>query len=273
METLQGASMCLQVDVSGPTGLTPLHLAALVRDHGACARSLARADAGMSQAFVTLQTVDGKTPQDFARLAGTIDLLEATTSRQTAQGPELCRSSGSQAHQQAIECSHTAQAAAFPCSDMAPVRSPLDRKRQKIAIAHDCESRGMQCDGERRTESPVLGRQCSESCSSHLAGQNCQMKAASQALSSSTVSDTHMPWGSDSLPLVPSLQLDARRAADFRQLHKDAWQLSMEPQATADPEAWDASSSEDESLAATHLELPCSDSEHSPLHTAFASEA
>ena len=264
--------MCLQGDVRGPAGLTPLHLAALVQDHGACARSLARADACMSQSWVTLQTADGKTPQDFARLAGTIDWLVTTSSRQTSQGAELCRSSDSNAHQQAVQCSQTVQAAALPCSDTAPVRSPSGHKRQKMAISPDSETRGVEWDTESRTESSGHSSQGFERCSRHLTGQSGHSKAASRALSSRMFSDAHMPWESDSLSLAPSLQLHAHRAADFRELQKDAWQLSMESHATADPEAWDASSSEDESLAATHLELPCSDSEQSPLHAAFASE-
>lgn len=250
----------MQAYASGPAGLSPLHLAALLQDQGACARSLVRADTGMAHAWVSSQAEDGKTPQDFAQLAGAADLLEHDAPWQPLQDVEQRRAPARDTRSQDnFLQSHTHQPTASHCSDAFPALAwqQTGCKRQRVALGE--ESEAVRTDGSSQQPQQRFG---------HWSGQERQIKVATTI--SSRRRSSAMPLAS-SQGFAPNgpLQHSAPGAAAFGEVQKPHWHLSSSEYQADSLEGWDAVFSEDESLAATHLELPCSDSEHSPLRAAF----
>ena len=249
--------------MDGPAGLSPLHLAALLQDHGACACSLIRADADMAHAWVSLRTVDGKTPKDFAQLAGAADLLKHDAPQQPSKDVEQCWAPARHVRSQRnVQHSHADQAPASPCSNAAPALAwhQTAHKRQRVQLG----------EGFGGQNARTGGSQHSDQCVGCLEPQDGQIKKTSTLDSSRQPSETQMTLKAQGTSLNESLQHHTSGVDVFGEVQKAHWHLSSTHHRADDLEDWEVASSEDESLAATHLELPCSDSEHSPLHAAFA---
>ena len=253
----------MQAHAGGPAGLSPLHLAALLQDQGACVRSLVRADTGMARAWVSWQTVDGKTPQDFAQLAGAADLLEHNAPRQPFRDVQQRWAPARHMRSQSdFSQSHAHPAPASPCCEADPALAwhPTGHKRQRVAPA----------EGFRAEDARTCGSQQSEQCGGCLKRQDGQIKRTSMLDSSRQPPEMQTTMSSREMSLNRRLQRHAPAANNVGEVQKAHWQLSAGHHRADDLESWEAVSSEDESLAATHLELPCSDSEQSPLRAAFA---
>ena len=190
--------------MSGPAGLTPLHLAAVLQDHGACARSLVKADGRMSQAWVSLQTADGKTPQDLARQAGLAALLDSTSSWQERESPAHCKSLDSGAYQRGDQHGHPNQLAACPfsASASAPTWSPPNSKRKRGTQSHDREVCGAHWTADSREGSSLPGSPWVNNYGRQSAGQTESITTASQAFSSSGMSKR--TWHGDQKPCTLS---------------------------------------------------------------------
>lgn len=255
----------MQAHAGGPAGLSPLHLAALLQDQGACARSLVRADTGMAHAWVSWQTDDGKTPQDFAQLAGAADLLKHNAPRQPFRDVQQRQAPARHMRSQSdVSHSHAHSAPASPCceADAALAWHQTGHKRQKVVPGEDSRAQAAETGGSQQ----------SEQCGTGLKQQDGQIKRTSMLKSSRQRLEMQTTMSSQEMSHNGRLQCHAPAADDFRDVQKAHWQLSSGHHRADDLENWEAASSEDESLAATHLELPCSDSEQSPLRAAFALE-
>ncbi len=249
--------LLLQCNMSGPAGLTPLHLAALLRDHGACTRCLLAADAGMHRAWFSSHTVDGKTPEDFA--------LQATRS-------------------------HLSAGAMTAPSDMRrQQRARLDAHFQSLPDGQNPSFRLQQHASKRRR---VLDEPLDQPCQPPDAAAYGLPASPMQQLQQHLQKDiAHVDGGQDlQLPCASPLQ-DHQKAfsegcvpqlTSPAQQHDISWNI-VQASPLLDPyvsKKWqhgsihavgDASSSEDESLAATHVELACSDSEQSSILNAWES--
>ena len=260
----------LQCDVSGPAGLTPLHLAALLRDQGACARCLLSTDARMRRAWFSSCTSDGKTPADFARQAACSNPSSANMIFEQAEDP------GSEATAEALHMNKSEK------------QSDLQHPPESVRFPQHAAKK--QCLQQGRSHAPQqVRRAAADEGSSALAQHSHQHSQSWLAQAPSTelkeVPDssesftlgraapmqTPRPPGNASWPMHPNpAEVEGNAWASLQpswaslgEYHSKPWQLS------SNDEAYDAVNSEDESLAATHVEMMCSDSELSPPHSSW----
>ena len=246
--------MTLQADIGGPQGLTPLHLAALLDDGGACTRCLCSADTSMEDAWDSVRTEDGKTPQDFAMRMHPSALSDPASSSMAGQQSHLSLAPMCRAALPIVHAHPTKKQRIWSGRSIRPVQpTAASSGGQLPQAAIDRSSSGQAsfsagCCCSRQTEP---SEKAWEACP---AGGQVKRDASNASYWQQSDEDEVAAWGFPHAAWSVS-EIKPRRV----------WQLQSQ---VGMAQSQDAASSEDESLAATHEEVVCSDSEHSSARDA-----